>query len=252
MKIGITERGDPSIDYSWVKKMDKVDGAIIITKNLTDKLIEEAIPYMYKLIFHVSCTGYGQTVVEPNIPEYTHQLSQALKVLRMMSSESVVIRIDPIIPTYKGLKRAKKVFETAYKLGFRRFRVSLMDAYPHVRERFKALEKEYSLENDSCLPYGDRFSPTPEQIKAANDLFKEMKDKYSDISIESCAEKDLTETERIGCVSEKDLKILGLDMKNVDSVGYQRKGCLCCSAKTELLSNKKQCPYKCLYCYWKN
>lgn len=38
MKIGITERGDPSIDFTWTKKLDKVDGAILITKNLTGQL----------------------------------------------------------------------------------------------------------------------------------------------------------------------------------------------------------------------
>lgn len=40
MKIGVTERGDPSIDFTWTKKLDKMDGAILITKNLTDKVIE--------------------------------------------------------------------------------------------------------------------------------------------------------------------------------------------------------------------
>ena len=39
MRIGITERGDPSIDYSWKDKIGNMDGTIIITKNLTDKLI---------------------------------------------------------------------------------------------------------------------------------------------------------------------------------------------------------------------
>lgn len=39
MRIGITERGDASIDYSWVDKVSNIDGAILITKNLTDKFI---------------------------------------------------------------------------------------------------------------------------------------------------------------------------------------------------------------------
>ena len=40
MNIGITERGDPSIDFSWVEQMEKMDGVILITKNLTDAVIE--------------------------------------------------------------------------------------------------------------------------------------------------------------------------------------------------------------------
>ena len=245
MRIGITERGDPSIDFSWVKKMDKMDGVILITKNLTDKVIEEATPYLDKMIFHVTCTGYGQTVLEPNIPEVEKQLQQAQKLLSAgVPVERVVIRIDPIIPTVKGLKRAQGVFEKAAQLGFVRFRVSLMDAYAHVGERFR--------ENGLNHPYGGAFTAPRDMIKNADELFAKVKELYPKITIESCAEGLLTNTLRTGCVSHKDFSLLGLSMDNVDDAGYQRKGCLCCSAKTELLAEKKQCPYKCLYCYWKN
>ena len=245
MKIGITERGDPSIDFSWVEQMEKMDGVILITKNLTDKVIESARPYFDKMIFHVTCTGYGQTVVEPNIPRYTEQLSQAQKLLSEgVSPERVVIRIDPIIPTEKGLKRAEMVFEEAIARGFSRFRVSIMDAYPHVRERFR--------ENNIDPPYGDYFTASYNMMFATDDMFKRVKSRHPHIVIESCAEGKLHEIVQSGCVSEKDISMLGLKVDNVDNAGYQRKGCLCCSAKTELLSEKKQCPYKCMYCYWRN
>lgn len=245
MKIGITERGDPSIDFSWVDKMKNMDGVILITKNLTDKVIDSARPYFDKLIFHVTCTGYGQTKVEPNIPKYTDQLSQAQKLLSEgFSPERVVIRVDPIIPTERGLKRAEKVLCEAASRGFTRFRVSIMDAYPHVRERFK--------ENGLEAPYGDYFSASYNMMFAVDDMLKKVKEIYPNIIIESCAEGKLKETIQTGCVSEKDFSLLGLKNDNIDSIGYQRKGCLCCSAKTELLEEKKQCPYKCLYCYWRN
>lgn len=245
MKIGITERGDPSIDFSWVEKTEKMDGVILITKNLTDKVIEEAKKYLDKIIFHISCTGYGGTVIEPNIPGFMHQLTQAHKLLVLgVPVERVVIRVDPIIPTTKGLRTASMVIMNAYKMGFKRFRISVLDAYPHVRERMR--------ENNIEPPYGDMFSPTYAMFEDVNSVVRQLKNIYKDISIESCAEGKLTETERTGCVSAKDLSILGLNIDQADNVGYQRKGCLCCSAKTELLSEKKQCPYKCLYCYWKN
>ena len=166
MKIGVTERGDPSIDFTWTEKLDKMDGAILITKNLTDKVIERAIPYFDKLIFHISCTGYGQTVVEPNIPAFENQLSQAQKLIRSgFPADRVVIRIDPIIPTKKGLVTATEVFKRAYKLGFRRFRVSLIDCYPHVRER---------MHNMGLMPpYGDKFYPEKEQIDATNNTINQ-------------------------------------------------------------------------------
>lgn len=245
MKIGITEQGDPSIDFSWVEKLDTMDGAIIITKNLIKKVREEAMPYKDKIIWHVTCTGYGGTVIEPNIPNYLEQLGNAEELRKTgVKDDHIVIRIDPIIPTDKGLITAKKVFLEAYKGGFRRFRVSLLDCYSHVRERFE--------QKGLKLPYGDSFYPSFKMIENANHMFKELKENFPDIVIESCAEKQLTTTERTGCISKKDFDILGLDTSKVDNVGYQRKGCLCCSAKKELLSNKKQCPYGCLYCYWKN
>lgn len=245
MRIGITERGDPSIDFSWVEQMNNMDGVILITKNLTDKVIESARPYFDKMIFHVTCTGYGGTKVEPNIPNYVEQLSQAQKLLSEgFSPERVVIRVDPIIPTQKGLKRAETVICEAVIRGFTRFRISIMDAYPHVRERFR--------ENGMEPPYGDFFSASWDMMRDTDKMLKELKSKFPNIVIESCAEGNLKETVRCGCVGEKDISLFGLSVDNIDNSGYQRKGCLCCSAKTELLAEKKQCPYKCLYCYWRN
>lgn len=246
MKIGITERGDPSLDYSWENRMHKVDGAIFITKKLTNKLIERLKPYYDKIIMHVSCTGYGGTILEPNIPKPSVQINQALKLIDAgLPRKNIVIRVDPIIPTKKGLERARKVIVYAAARGFRRFRISLIDMYPHVRERF--------AENNLPLPYGEGvFHPTTECIKNANDLIRELKLVYDDIVIESCAEKDLKQAEATGCVGPKDLKILGFEVTQADQVGFQRGHCLCCSSKTELLKDKKQCPYKCLYCYWRN
>lgn len=246
MKIGITERGDPSIDFSWVAKMEKMDGVILITKNLTDAVIDASRPYLNKMIFHVTCTGMGGTSIEPNIPPFEHQLKQAEKLLSLgVEIDRVVIRIDPIVPTQRGLTTARMVFDAAYRKGFRSFRISLLDCYPHVRQRF--------LKHHIIPPYGSNgFSPFDTMFACADDMVKFLKEIYPGICIESCAEPKLTETEKIGCVSEKDLGLLGLSLEKVDQAGYQRKNCLCCSNKTELLAEKKQCPYGCLYCYWKD
>ena len=37
MKTGITERGDAAIDLTWANKLDNLDTATIITKNLSLK-----------------------------------------------------------------------------------------------------------------------------------------------------------------------------------------------------------------------
>lgn len=82
-------------------------------------------------------------------------------------------------------------------------------------------------------------------IYEALELLTEYKDVYE---FESCAENTRY---KLGCISEKDLKILDV---NIDTISgdWQRKYCLCLGNKKELLSNKKRCRHKCLYCYWRD
>lgn len=247
MKIGITERGDASIDYSWVEKLNSVDGAVLITKNVTDKFIEIVLPFKDKVILHATVTGYGHTKLEPHVPHYKKSMNQIYKLIQMgFPKEHIVLRIDPIIPTDKGLALFDEVFRSGYAIGLRRFRISVLDMYPHVRERFA----EAGLPN----PYGDgKFSASDLQFKTLNNLVTSLKLGYPGLSsIECCAEPRLTAPVHNGCISKKDLKILGLNTEYVREDGFQRNACLCLSCKTELLNNKYRCPNGCLYCYWQD
>lgn len=249
MKIGITERGDASIDYSWVEKLKNVDGAILITKNITSRFIKEVLEQKDKIIVHCTCTGYGGTELEPNVPPYSQQLNMCKKLCDMgFPMEKVVIRIDPIIPSRTEHYEA---FSAAHNMGFRRFRFSVIDMYPHVRVRFK--------ENGVPLPYGKNFAPDVNAKQAVLNFLDWTRAKYGyDFQMETCAESWLAGDDgwgrcsMIGCVSEADLTLLGIDCDRQIPVGHQRKGCLCLSCKTELLSEKKRCPYQCLYCFWKD
>lgn len=246
MKIGITEAGDASLDYSWVNKMNDLDGAIIISKNITDKLIEEILKYKDKIILHATCTGYGGTIVEPNIPHYTEQLNQVRKLISLgFLKEQIVVRIDPIIPTDKGIQRVEDVVKYIYS-DIKRFRISVIDMYPHVRERFKLAGLP--------VPFDGNFQASFQDFKSLNKSIKSLKDTYG-INVESCAEAYLSEAKPTGCISKEDLNILNLKSDN-ESLKGQRKTCLCLACKTELLTHKHHkngygCQYKCLYCYWK-
>ncbi len=241
-RIGITEAGDASVDYSWVNKINDFAGAILITKNVTDEFIDKILKYKDKIILHATCTGMGGTVIEPNVPDYMHQLTQVSKLVSLGFPEShITVRIDPIIPTEKGLQTAQKVIDAS---PIKRFRFSMLDTYPHVRVRFKA--------NNIQPPYGDSFQPLPEQVKMMREW---LSNQEPGLIFESCAEPklaDLSNVQAIGCVSEKDTAILGINITDNDGHGYQRRDCLCMSCKTELLSNKHRCPHGCLYCYWKD
>lgn len=250
-KIGVTEAGDAGIDLSWSDRVwnDEVDGAVIITKNVCaeDFLMNLCDNFSRKpnLVLHSTITGLP-VHYEPNIP-YAGKIIKALNEVVIdgdFPRKNIVIRVDPIIPTKDGIMWAESVFRLAADFGYKRFRVSVIDMYPHVRERFKAAGIE--------LPYGAGFAPSAGHLARVDDLLRRMKKEFPGIRVESCAE-NLSEAIPQGCVSAMDLQLMGLDIthETIDSCGFQRKGCLCYSGKTELLKHKCQCPNKCVYCFWK-
>ena len=251
-KIGITERGDAGLDLSWVGKLDAVDGAVVITKCLSPACYDALLANKEKLILHATLTGHGHSVLEPAVPPPYEEFDALMTLVDAgFPKERVVIRVDPIIPTEKGLRVAGSVIRTCMRKGFSRYRVSLIDMYQHARDRFAA--------NGLPCPYGPSgFAPNQEQIAAANKMLHDAKIYWTaefgrplaGLRIESCAEPGLTEAIPCGCISSYDLALLSLEDENADVTGLQRKNCLCYSGKTELLSNRKQCEHGCLYCYW--
>lgn len=250
MKIGITEAGDPSINYEWINKVNNVDGIILITKNITDKFIEEILKVKDKTILHCSCTGYGKTIVEPTLPTYQEQIKQLHKLISYgFDINHIVLRIDPIIPTEKGLTLSEKVLKYTKEMipELKRVRISIMDLYPHVLKRFQ----EKNIAN--YLPYKNR-KLSDFDFKNIDKFLKKLREIYN-VEIETCAEPKLKNVEQIGCVSKKDLTILNLNIEENYELKGQRKTCLCIAPKQELLNFKynqtgyNHC-YGCLYCYW--
>lgn len=269
IKIGITERGDAGLDTSWYEKIKdkKVDGAILITKNITDDFLARVLNLYsndYKIIVHCTCTGWGGTIMEPNVPPYKRQLEQLRSLIDAgFPIENCVLRIDPIFPTPNGLQKVGEILSYAEslnlipktnaftsQLSYIRIRISIFDEYKHVKERFK--------QAGFNPMYGDSFYASKHMMHNAKQFLRTYALDH-DIKFETCAEPYLTENlddEKIfiqrGCVSEHDLKILNLPIDTNLMNMQHRNGCMCLSCKTELLQNKKQCPHKCLYCYWKN
>lgn len=246
MKIGITERGDASLDLSWKRKLDLVDGVILITKKITPAFILEVNSAETPIIVHATCTGWGGSWLEPNVPNYIYQLGGICALIASgFPKENIVLRIDPIIPTAEGIQRAEEVIIKAKELGLLpniRIRISILDEYPHVRERLKASGHEPF--------YGGRFQPD----KALTNKVGKMLCKH-DAIFETCAENNLFNGINVvhkGCVDKKDLKLMGLATSETSINPQGRAGCLCLSCKTELLSNKHRCAHGCLYCYWKD
>ena len=239
IRFGVTEAGDAGLDLSWADKL--LDGNIIITKHLTtknQKFIRLLIKNQDKIILHATCTGFGGTKMEPNVPK-PFEVYQGVRELIALGfpANHVVLRTDPIIPTDKGIERVIEPWVLFEDTGVTRCRYSIIDMYSHVRKR---IEKVYGE-----IPF-DGFTAPKEMIDNLLRMMEPYRDYYT---FEACAENL---PDKVGCISKKDFEILGLDTSEVKEGGFQRKSCACCAGKTELLQNKKRCPSGCLYCYWKD
>lgn len=229
-KVGITERGDAGLSFAWVKKLEQAN--IIISKNLNDKLIKHLVENQDKIIFHMTCTGLGGTPLEPNVPSAVDTYHQFRKLIEAgFPSRQVVLRVDPII-SENHLEYVDCLLDL-YQGQISRVRFSFLDIYPHVAERFKSAGMP--------LPWNG-FAPPQSLIDKTLRLFSQY-----DYDFESCAE---TNQYQLGCISQKDLNILGHTIK-VQGKCPQRKECQCLNMKHELLTYKRQCKHQCLYCYWK-
>ena len=215
--IGITEAGDAGVDLSWEKKLEKVDGAILITKNVSRDFRAAVMRNTSKVIVHATVTGFGGTVLEPNVP------------LPRESLENVMLLLCD---------------------GFPQERV-VIDMYQHVRERFVKTglplpygDKMYAGTEQMCL--------VDAMLLEAKAFWEYLGNRPGELRVESCAEPWLKEPISCGCISSYDLSLLDLDPNESDSVGPQRQHCMCYSGKKELLSSRHPCRHNCLYCYWKS
>lgn len=251
MKIGFTEHGDAGLDLSWAEKLNTVNGVIAITKNITPGLAEILLNLKarnFPFILHATCTGWGASVMEPHVPEPFKQLQAIVGlILAGIPYDRIVLRVDPIIPNTEGLARLANVLQMANQMGITpacRVRVSVMDEYPHVRERFAKA---------GIQPINNTFHANAHQLQQITDVLKAYGSRY-----ETCAEAGrLTDPIFIhqGCISMQDLNIMGLNLNDDPGMNRQNRGqCMCLGIKKELFpwQRKNPCPHGCLYCFWKD
>lgn len=246
--IGITEAGEVAFDLSVFDRLQI--GNIIITKRLTDKLIDKLVENKDRIILHLTCTGMGGSPVEPLVPTVEQTIQKYTQLIKKgFPVKQIVLRIDPIIPTQKGVFNAAGViFRFAHNTELpegdrvpKRVRYSVMDMYPHVIKRFN--------EAGFPIPYQTFHAPA-EQRQYVRISLVEVCDKFG-LDLEACAEPDITPTP---CISQKDIDILGLTKAVIltGSAG-QRSTCGCPANKHELLkAAAHKCNNGCVYCFWRD
>ena len=240
-RIGVTEAGEIAYNLDVFDRLYK--GNIIITKRLTDKLIEKLIEHKDKIILHLTITGFGSTRIEPFVPSPQATLGKLQKLIDGgFPTDHIVLRVDPIVPSIKGLNTATSVLRLFRGLGIKRVRISFLDNYKHVRERFKEIGVE--------LYNGEFHAPLKERLKCLTAI-KYCAEECGYESVEACGEPGI---DSVPCLSQKDIDILGLtDEIVLEGSAEQRKSCGCPANKSELLRVKPhRCYNKCLYCYWRD
>ena len=206
-------------------------------------MIEKLIEHKDKIILHLTITGFGSTRIEPFVPSPQATLGKLQKLIDGgFPTDHIVLRVDPIVPSIKGLNTATSVLRLFRGLGIKRVRISFLDNYKHVRERFKEIGVE--------LYNGEFHAPLKERLKCLTAI-KYCAEECGYESVEACGEPGI---DSVPCLSQKDIDILGLtDEIVLEGSAEQRKSCGCPANKSELLRVKPhRCYNKCLYCYWRD
>ena len=219
-RIGVTETSEIAFHLEAFDNL--YDGNIIITKRLTEALIEKLIEHQNKIILHLTVTGMGQSRIEPFVPKTEETYKKLMELLEKgFPISHVVLRVDPIVPTEKGIETALGVITAFSGLGIKRLRFSFLDNYKHVKKRFK--------EEGIKELYGGEFHAPLELRKEYATKIEEVAHDGGFESVEACGEPGI---ESISCLSQRD-------------------SCGCPANKTEILKVKPhRCEHKCLYCFW--
>lgn len=256
MKLfGITETYDPCFVKDWDKRLQP-EANIIITKELTDEMIDIILENQHRVILHHTITGLGGTCWEPGVKACTHEIHQAFKLFdKGFPIQQYVLRHDPIcwFLAETQMQATQMVFTTMRSLCERngvshkiRCRISMCDVYNHVKERLKELTNEEWPDTLSFHAPLSVFEVYNQYFIKETDLF----------SFESCAENGKVQfgdfVKQIGCVSPMDLSVLRIDSNDYTwPTDKQRPTCLCMAKKQILNIKPGQCPHRCVYCFWK-
>jgi hypothetical protein len=234
LRIGMTDTGDAGLQLEWISKMDHVQGAILLTRVLTPEFLEALAPFRNRVLVHVLCTGYGGTVLEPNIPAVVWTRGRYTTLVDALAASQTVLRLDPIIPTARGLAVAESVLEAFDKSPVQRVRYRCLPMLPSVVARFQSA--------NLSDPYDGAAGPRPGQLLALGDLLARWEQRFQ---FESCAEPD---GRALGCLSSKDAGPLGFDPAALADAAPVRPFCRCPANRLELLGRADTCGQGCLYC----
>ena len=225
---------------------------LLITKNLPGclQILGTTDGLNIPTQIHCTITGLGGTKMEPHVPAPNLMVEESIKVIKRLKipPEVITIRIDPIVPEYLELQEieASHILEAFSRIGVSHCRISIVDYYPHVRERLGKLGIEH--------PYGFQTDRSTKTLIINQMLHLTCR---FNMQLHLCAEqvpedfKYSIDLDTEGCASAESWRRLGVDdLKPL--VRRQRSECTCDLRKEDLLAGlEKGCRPGCTYCYWR-
>jgi len=227
---------------------------LLITKNLPDcsKIIVVAdslsIPYQ----IHCTITGLGGTVLEPQVPAPNLMVEESIKVIEKykIDPKAITVRIDPIVPEFLDLQtiEASHTLKAFAGIGVKDCRISIVDYYPHVRERFDKLGIKHPDRFQVGIPLKNLIIDRMFHLTSMYNMKLHLCAEYLGPNLEGSIYPGV-DTE--GCASAASWKRLGItDLK--PATRKQREECTCNLSKQDLLAGlSKGCKGGCVYCYWR-
>lgn len=213
---------DAGKDLSWQfgAGFANVISSRYVTKQ-NQEFSEVLVLHKDTVILHVTCSGYGGTKFEPKVPKTQDVVDGVVNLIQNGFPVShMVLRIDPIIPNAKGIENVIKVLGVFRGTGISRVRLRFIEFTKRIKENFISV-----------------FGRIPCNGMVTDGMRKDALERitsYGFYEFEVCP--------TVGCLSNKDLFILGLG-----SVCGTRNDCACVSGTEDLLTTK-WCDACCIYC----
>lgn len=209
---------DAFYDTNWDGTLESnYKDTIFVTKTVpSPDTLAKLLKFTKNPYIYITITGYGDTIMEPGIPDWFKTLVQAKELQETTKFNGIVIRIDPIIPTQKGIEKALKIFQTAINKGFNKF------TYEFFRNDKNTTEKLQKAR-----------LPVPPDIEKANPhllfKFKEQTDKWEAQGI-------------------KIMSVFGIQDRRIPKAYKEKYGLTNSKEKAKENPQEKTCRYDCLLC----
>jgi len=223
---------------------ERVHTIVVWTKNpeniLTNKLLRDTLAAYRQLYIHLTITGLGAGLLEPNIPPWQEVAGMLPRLVEFVGDvRRISWRFDPILravvagEVLANFELFPGIIQEVSKAGICLCRTSWVESYAKVQRRcaLRGIElKPYSLE--------ERQAQAGELIRIAGEHSIEM---------QFCAMKDFPQSRCIDGELLSELHPDGLSCPNVRAKG-QRPLCGC-TKSIDIGWYSQKCPNGCLYCY---